>query len=90
MPEVQAMIRSDQNPQRMRQLRRHPLQEQGEQGAVQHEPPSLVSSAPSLCEGELEDGMVGRDPSQLVIRRVRTDAVEEHPDLHLPLLQIGP
>src|SRR2546422_2973977 len=37
---------------------------------------------------EPEDGMLGGDPAQLLLARVRPDAVEEDPDLGLPLAQV--
>src|SRR3569833_1201172 len=39
---------------------------------------------------EKEDGVAGGDLQQLPVRGVRADAVEEHADLELPALEVGP
>lgn len=48
------------------------------------------AKASVLGVAQLEDGVTWRDAPQLLVRRVRSDALEEDADLGLPPLHVGP
>src|SRR4029077_8329709 len=48
------------------------------------------AKASVLAVAQLKDGVAWRDAPQLLVRRVRSDALEEDADLGLPPLQVGP
>src|ERR1700728_586124 len=61
-------------------------------GARAGRPPFLPTGAVAISDarvGEEEHRMLGGDPAEVVLARVGGHAVEEHPDLHLPLAQVG-